>query len=118
MLGACTQTKSPELRVLGVHDSHPHEVVFLQVTNPAHRSMRLTKLEYAFEANHERISSGAVHLSRDVPAGAAIVVEVPLESFEGSAPSTMTMTGKLTAELDRIVRIFKVSASVAPHAVN
>jgi len=118
MLGACTQTKSPELRVIGVHDAHPHEVVFLQVTNPAHRAMRLTKLEYSFEANHERISTGAVDLSRDVPAGAAIVVEVPFESLEGGAPPAMTLTGKLTAELDRISRTFKVSAAVAPRTAN
>jgi len=106
------------MRVIGVHDAARHEVVFVQVTNPAHRPMRLTKLEYTFEANHTRISQGAVVLSRDVPAGSAIVVEVPFDSTANDATTAMTLKGKLTAELDEIVRIFKVSAAVDPHTSN
>ncbi len=109
---ACTHSKSPELRVIGVHDSARHEVVFVQVTNPAPRPMRLTKLEYTFAAAGNTVSTGQLQLERDVPANATIVVEVPLE---GSSDVPMTLTGKLTAELDHIVRTFKVSAAVDPN---
>jgi LEA14-like dessication related protein len=101
--------KGPEVRVLGVHEASRHEVVFVQVTNPASRSMRLTKLDYTFASQGATVSTGQVRLSRDVPAGAAVVLEVPLDtSLEGA----MTLRGKLTAELDQIVRIFTVSAQV------
>ena len=71
--------------------------------------MRLTKLEYTFASEGTTISTGAVPLSRDVPAGAAVVVEVPLDLV---VEGPMTLRGKLTAELDQIVRIFKITAQV------
>ena len=108
----CHPGQSPQLHVLGVHESRRHEVVFVQVTNPASHAMRLTKLEYKFAAEGVTVSEGAVDLARDVPAGSAAVVEVPLES-ENRAP--MTLSGRLTAELDQIVRTFTVSAQVQPH---
>ena len=108
----CHPGKSPELTVLGVHDASRHEVVFVQVSNPANRPMRLTKLEYTFASQGTRVSGGEVALSRDVAAGAAVVVEVPLETF---AQGPMTLHGKLFAELDQINRIFRVSAKVDPH---
>ena len=86
------------------------DVVFVQVTNPASRPMRLTKLEYTFAAHGSTVATGAVPLRRDVPAGAAVVVEVPLE---GGADGELTLRGKLTAELDQVVRIFTVSATTA-----
>ena len=108
-LMACTP-KGPEVRVLGVHEARRHEVVFVQVTNPAKRSMRLTKLEYTFASQGTTVSTGRLALAREVPAGAAVVVEVPLElAIEGP----MTLSGKLTAELDQIVRTFTVSATVS-----
>jgi len=108
----CTP-KGPEVRVLGVHEARRHEVVFVQVTNPAKRSMRLTKLEYTFAAQGTTVSTGKLALAREVPAGAAVVVEVPLElAIEGP----MTLSGKLTAELDQIVRTFTVSATVSSQA--
>ncbi|HEU0033224.1 MAG TPA: hypothetical protein VFQ53_21475 [Kofleriaceae bacterium] len=110
-VAGCSATKSPELRVIGVHDAPRHEVVFVQVTNPAKRPMRLTKLEYTFAAGSAKISEGELELQRDVPAGAAIVVEVPLDA---GSEMPMTLSGKLTAELDEIIRIFKVSAEIAP----
>jgi LEA14-like dessication related protein len=111
---ACTAARSPQLTVIGVQDAPTREVVFVQVTNPAPRPMRLTKLEYTFAAGNETVSTGEVELHRDVPANAAIVVEVPLTT---TSEVPMTLTGKLTAELDQIVRIFKVSADVdAPHS--
>ncbi len=113
-LTACHGARSPELRVIGVHDAPRHEVVFVQVTNPAKRPMRLTKLEYVFAAGSATISEGELNLQREVPAGAAIVVEVPFNSTSAELP--MTLQGKLTTELDQIVRIFKVSAAIAPRA--
>lgn len=112
---ACASTKSPELRVIGVADAPRHEVVYVQVTNPAKRPMRLTKLEYTFLASHGTVSEGALDLQRDVPAGAAVVVEVPLVALAPAEP--MTLRGRLTAELDEMVRTFKVSAEVQPDQV-
>ena len=108
---ACQSAPSPELTVLGVREAARREVVFLQVTNPASRPMRLTKLEYTFAAEGTRIASGEVLLSRDLAAGAAAVVEVPLEP--GTVGPIM-LKGTLIAELDQIVRTFTVSAQVVP----
>jgi LEA14-like dessication related protein len=111
-LGAgCHGGKSPELRVVGVHAEPRHDVVFMQVTNPARHAMRLTKLEYKFAADGATVSEGEVSLARDVPAGAAVVVEIPLDT---PSEKPMTMSGKLTAELNQIVEIFSVSAQVQP----
>jgi LEA14-like dessication related protein len=107
----CHSAKSPELRVLGVHEEPRHDVVFVQVTNPASKPMRLTKLEYTFAADGAKLSEGALSLARDVPAGAAVVVEIPLDS---PSERPMTMSGKLTAELNQIVQIFSVSAKIQP----
>jgi hypothetical protein len=110
---ACHSSRSPELTVLGVREAPvSHGVVFLQVTNPASRPMRLTKLEYTFASQGTRISSGELPLARDLAAGAAVVVEVPLES---NATGPMTLRGTLVAELDQIVRTYTVSAQVDPH---
>ena len=109
-LAGCGVT-SPELRVLGVRAEPRQDIVFVQVTNPASRPMRLTKLQYTFAADGAKVSEGEMALAREVPAGAAVVVEIPLD-----APSEkpMTMSGKLTAELNQIVQIFSVSAQVLP----
>ena len=108
----CASVQNPELRVLGVHDASRHEVVFVQVTNPASKSMRLTKLEYTFAADGATLSTGDIALEREVPAGAAVVVEVPLET---TSNGPMMLQGVLTAELDQIVRTFQVQAQVSPH---
>ena len=108
----CVTTKAPELRVLGVRESLRHETVFVQVTNPAKRPMRLTKLEYTFASQGATLSEGEVPLWREVPAGAAVVVEVPLDL--DAAEGAVTLNGKLTTELDEIVRIFPVTAQVKP----
>ena len=86
--------------------------MFVQVTNPAKRPMRLTKLQYTFAADGTTLSTGVVPLERDVPAGEAAVIEVPLDA-ESSRP--MTLRGQLTAELDQMVRIFEVDAQIQPH---
>jgi LEA14-like dessication related protein len=114
-LTACRPAKTPELRVIGVADAPRNEVVFVQVTNPAKRPMTLTKLEYKFATSAATISEGSLSMHREVPAGAAIVVEVPLDADAPEQP--MTLQGKLTAELDEIVRTFKVSAEIQPEQV-
>ena len=107
----CHGAGSPELRVVGVHEESRHDVVFVQVTNPASHAMRLTKLEYTFAADGATVSEGEVSLAREVPAGAAVVVEIPLDS---PSEKPLTLSGKLTAELNQIVQIFSVSAQVTP----
>jgi hypothetical protein len=99
----------PELHVLGVHEEPRHDVVFVQVTNPAGHPMRLTKLEFTFAADGATLSAGEVPLARDVPAGSAVVVEIPLDT---PSEKPMTLSGKLTAELNQIVQIFSVSAEI------
>src|SRR6266513_4504962 len=104
----CHPGKGPEVRVLG----RRHEVVFVQVTNPAAHAMRLSKLDYTFLADNQTISTGELTLDeREVPAGAAVVVEVPLD-IEPTRP--MTLTGTLTAELDEIMHSFAVQAQISP----
>jgi hypothetical protein len=110
-LVGCRSGPSPELHVLGVQQEQRHDVVFVQVTNPASHAMRLTRLEYTFAAAGQTVSAGDVALARDVPAGAAVVVQIPLDS---PPERPLTLSGKLTAELDQIVQIFSVSAQVSP----
>jgi hypothetical protein len=113
LAAGCHAAKSPELRVLGVHDA-PASHVFVQVTNPARRPMQLTKLAYVFASARDgaTVAEGEVKLDREIPAGAAVVVEVPLEA---DARDTLRMHGTLTAELDQIVRSFKLDAEIQPH---
>jgi hypothetical protein len=113
LLVGCHSAKGPEVRVLGARS---HEVVFVQVSNPASRPMRLSKLDYAFLADNRTVSTGEVPLDeREVPAGAAIVVEIPLDTDGADAGKPITLTGTLTAELDEIVRDFEVKAQIQPH---
>jgi LEA14-like dessication related protein len=114
----CGGPQNPELHVLKVRNVQHQEVVFVQVSNPAKKAMRLTKLEYTFAAGSSTVSEGEVELSRDVPAGAAVIVEVPLDIADDGTPTQpMTLRGRLTAELDEIVRTFKVSAQIEPDQV-
>jgi len=75
--------------------------------------MRLTRLEYRFASStNATVSEGEVALNaREVAAGAAVVVEVPLDT---APDETMTLRGKLTAEQDHITKSFKVSAEIQP----
>lgn len=109
---ACTGAQTPSLRVLGVRETPTQEVVFVQVTNPASRPMRLTKLEYVFASQGTTLSTGSVPLSRDVPAKSTVVVEVPL-SPEAEGAGTVTLRGNLTATIDEIVKRFAVSAQLS-----
>jgi hypothetical protein len=111
---ACNAHTSPQLRVLGVNNAPTREVVFVQVTNPAASPMRLTKLEYTFAAAGTTLSAGELPLERDVPAGSAVVVEVPFDSQDG-ARRPMLLKGTLVAELDQMVHEFEISAQIQPH---
>jgi hypothetical protein len=111
MITGCLSAGSPELRILGVQEQPRHDVVFVQVTNPARRTMRLTRLVYKFAADGATVSAGEVRLAREVPAGAAVVLEIPLDS---PSAKPMTLSGTLTAELDQIVENFSVSAQLQP----
>ena len=97
------------MSVIGVH---ARDTVFVQVTNPASRPLRLTKLDYTFAADGTTVSTGVLPLERDVPAGAAVVVEVPIDT---DAQKPLTLTGTITAELDNLVRNFQLSAQIQPH---
>lgn len=112
---ACTGAQTPSVRVLGVQEIQRHEVVFVQVTNPAGKPMRLTRLDYTFASQGGTVSEGAVPLARELPANSAVVVEVPLI---GDAPANepLTLKGKLTATVDEIVKSYSVSAKVEPTA--
>jgi hypothetical protein len=103
----CAAQQRPNFSVVAV-ETQGRPVLLVQVTNPERRSIRLQRLVYTF-ASSEHTSTGEVLLSRDVAAGAAVIVEVPVE-FDGSGP--FTLEGNLTAVLDRIVRIYPVTASV------
>jgi hypothetical protein len=109
----CRPAKSPELRVIGVQEARVREVIYVQVTNPASRPMRLTKLEYRFASSGgSTFSEGELPLyAREVLPGAAVVVEVPLENAPAEA---MTLRGNLIAEQDHITKKFKVSAEIRP----
>jgi hypothetical protein len=109
----CHRGKSPELRVLGMQDTSTSHV-FVQVTNPARRPMKLTKLSYVFASadSGATVSEGEMQLYREIPAGAAAVVEVPLDAESTEA---LMLRGTLTAELDEIVRSFKLTAQIQPH---
>jgi hypothetical protein len=114
-VAGCHGPQSPELHVLGVHEAPRHEVVFVELTNPASKPMRVTKLEYRFAADGATLGSGELAMVRDVPAESSIVVEVPLDTPDNDPKGNVTMFGTVTAELDQIVRSFKVSAQVQPH---
>lgn len=106
----CRPAKPPELRVIGV-EARARDVIYVQVTNPASRPMRLTKLVYRFASSGgSTVSEGELALNaRELPAGAAIVVEVPLDSAPNEAT---TLRGNLIAEQDHITKNFKVSAKI------
>jgi len=113
LAAACHSAGRPDVRVVGARQ----EIVFVQVSNPASHPMRLSKLDYTFLAENRTVYKNTIELAeREVPAGEAIVVEVPLDADPKADPKgPLTLEGTLTAELDQIVRIFQVQAQVQPH---
>jgi hypothetical protein len=120
----CASTSNPRLKVLAVEPQRRTEpsrsvMLYVEVSNPASRPMRLQKLQNTFAASGERAASaGEVSLTRTIDPGAAVVVEVPvtIEGGDLSPGETLTLRGKLYAELDRMVRTFSVSADVSAPA--
>src|SRR5678815_5310658 len=104
----CHAARSPELRVIGTQgqEARTNEVVYVQVTNPASRPMRLTRLEYRFASStNTTLSEGDLALNeREVPPQSAVVVAVLCDA---AVDETMTLRGKLTAEQDNIIKSFK-----------
>ena len=112
VLAACQHAQtSPELTVLGVH-AVPASHVFVQVSNPAPRPLHLTKLDYVFASSSgTTLAKGSMPIERDVPGGAVAVLEVPLDAEPSADP--ISLKGKLTGELDQIVRTFKLNARIS-----
>jgi len=111
-LAACHSAASPQVRVLGVHQA-PASHVFVQVTNPAQRPLHLQKLEYTFASSKgTTVDEGELRLEREIPAGAVVVLDIPLDA---ESSETLMLRGRLTAELDQIVRTFKVTGEIQPH---
>jgi hypothetical protein len=113
LLAGCHTSGGPQFRVLGVRSAPRHGVVFVQVTNPAGRTMRLTHLAYSFAAAGTTLGRGDVPLARDLPAGGATVVEVPIDreldrAIDRPAGPPISLEGELTAQLDEIIRIFPI----------
>jgi hypothetical protein len=113
LASGCHSAKPPELRVLGMHDASTSHVM-VQVTNPARRPMKLTKLSYRFASadSGATVSEGEMKLYREIPAGAVAIVEVPLDAESSEA---LMLRGTLTAELDQMVRSFRLNAQIQPH---
>ncbi len=113
--GGCAAQQRPSLRVVSVEQNAPKPVLLVQVTNPESRPIRLQRLEYTF-AGSTHATQGEVVLSRDVAAGAAVVVEVPIDGLDGQGP--FILEGNLTAMIDRIIRTYPVTAKVPVDGAN
>ena len=104
-LAACHGPGSAQLRVVGVQQYAPEaSTVQLQVVNRTKKAMRLQRLEYTFAGAGHEVALGA----REIPPGAAAVVEVHLDEATPSGK----LEGKLICELDQIIQSFPVTADL------
>lgn len=124
--GACASRGQPRLKVISVEKSAHRAtrtetsrnlILFVEVTNPAGRPLRLQRLRYSFQSSVKVAGVeplyGEVILSRTVEGGAAIVVEVPLRLDEAlPVGEEMTLAGRLYAIQDELQRSFDVSAKI------
>jgi hypothetical protein len=121
----CGASSAPQLKVLGVERAHRADsmVLLVEVVNHAPRPMRLERLQYSFgparsvtpEATAPTGSQGDVPLDRTVEAGAAVVVQVPLD-LAGQAVTPgqiLFLSGQLVTHENQIERRFPVNASLA-----
>ena len=108
---ACHAPAPAQFHVVGVERAPAKAVLFVQVVNQARRPMRLQRLQYTFGAAGAVPSHGEVRLQREIAAGSAAVVEVPVDLLEGTH-GPLTLAGRLYATLDEIERSFEVSAVV------
>lgn len=131
---------TPQVNVLGVSEKQarasqasPRTVlVFLEVVNPTKLELRLSRLEYQFNAESLFSVDGAVALSRAVQAGASAVIEVPVQlsalraaARQGAAEPApdgsvlYSLEGKLFALTERSERSWtvKVHGVLSPDAI-
>jgi len=118
----CGASSAPQLKVLGVERAHHAQsvVVLVEVVNHAPRPMRLERLQYSFGPAHTvtpaaEATRSEVPLDRTVDAGAAVVVQVPLD-LGGQAVTpgqTLVLSGELVAHENQIERRFPVNAALS-----
>lgn len=118
LVGACTASTAPQLKVLGVERARHSEaaVVLVQVVNHAQRPMQLERLQYSFAAAGSEPTSGELALDRTVEAGAAVIVQVPIDlGTTAIAPGAkLVLDGELSARENAIEHSFPVHADVTP----
>lgn len=113
----CTASTAPQMKILGVERAHhgSGSIVLLQVVNHAQRPMQLERLQYSFGAAQ---NGGELSLDRTVEAGAAVIVQVPLDLGTTAIPpgQPLILDGELYAHENATERTFAVRASVTPPA--
>ncbi|HTJ43324.1 MAG TPA: hypothetical protein VL463_14565, partial [Kofleriaceae bacterium] len=100
------------MKVIGVErPHHGNAVVLLQVVNHAQRPMQLERLQYSFGAAQSEVA-----LDRTVDAGAAVIVQVPIDLGTTAIPpgQPLLLEGELFAHENATERTFPVRASVTP----
>ena len=118
LVGACTASTAPQLKVLGVERAHHSDnaVVLLEVVNHAQHPMQLERLQYSFGAAG---AAASVDVDRTVEAGSSVIVQVPIDLGTTAIPpgKAVELDGELYAHENAIERTFEVRASVtAPTA--
>lgn len=120
----------PQVKVLGVSKAAkaPGEtdsalrqertlVVFVEVVNPSHRELHLTRMEYQMAARPWLEAKGRVSLSRAVASQSTAVVEIPVSYSDagrgGDAPDSVPfeLQGKLFSLERRVERSWKVKVN-------
>ena len=119
LVTGCISGASPRVKVLGVEKAaerttHQSLTVFVEVVNPTHRALELSRLEYRVSARSWFQSTGKVRLSRQIGAGESAVVEinVPVDRADGGHDGgevPYTLEGRLFAIEDKLERSWKVA---------
>ncbi len=116
----CYSAAAPQLTVLGVQPAaRPRQhVVFVQITNPVGRALRLQRLDYTFASSRTMTPAwkpqvGELLVARDIPAGSTVVLEVPLD---GDSDTPLTLSGNLITQRDQIVTSYPIRAQFQPSA--
>lgn len=123
LAGGCTVGSRPNVSVLGVSqpahgqglEDRSSLTLFVEVTNPTSRDLRLSRLEYQLSASSWFETEGRIALERAVAAGTSTVVEIPVplrsDATTGGVP--YVLRGRLVALENRIERSWKVEATGA-----
>jgi hypothetical protein len=118
----CVASTAPQLKVLGVEHQHRSSaavVVLVEVVNHATRPMRLERMQYSFGADGAADAPhGEVSLDRTIEAGAAVVVQLPLDLGNTAIKpgSKLVLDGELFAHENAIERSFPVRAQMTAPA--